>query len=138
MRAERAGRPRRARARAHCGEEGARRDDLAYRGRPFAAGVVYNEVTAAAVVETVAALLPGAGRARLSVPAPFGLPGGYPVAIEDGVLELEPATGRAARRGGGVERGAGLPGQRRGDGAGRRRHVHRRRARGRRHGRRRG
>lgn len=77
------------RVRVHVGEEGARRDDLAYRGHPFAAGVVYNEVTAAAVVETVAALLPGAGRTRLSVPAPFGLPGGYPVAIEDGVLELD-------------------------------------------------
>ncbi len=77
------------RVRVHVGEEGARRDDLAYRGHPFAAGVVYNEVTAAAVVETVAALLPRAGRTRLSVPASFGLPGGYPVAIEDGVLELD-------------------------------------------------
>ncbi len=77
------------RVRVCLGEEGTRDDALAYEGHPFAAGVLYNRVTAAAVVTTVLALLPGAPPTRLSVPAPQGLPGGYPVRISGGAIEID-------------------------------------------------
>jgi hypothetical protein len=77
------------RVRVFLGEDGERADHLAYLGRPYAAGVVYNQVTAAACVRVVEALLPGAAPTRISAPAPFGLPGGYPVAIEDGAITLD-------------------------------------------------
>ena len=76
------------------GEHGERADHLAYLGHPYAAGVVYNQVTAAACVRVVEALLPGAGTTRISAPAPFGLPGGYPVVIEDGTISLDLPPGQ--------------------------------------------
>jgi hypothetical protein len=82
------------RVRVFLGEDGRRADDSAYRGYPFAAGVVYNEVTAAAAVATVEALLPGAAVTRISVPAPLGLPGGYPVRISDATVELDLPPGQ--------------------------------------------
>ena len=76
------------------GEHGERADHLAYLGHPYAAGVVYNQVTAAACVRVIEALLPGEGPTRISAPAPFGLPGGYPVVIEDGTVSLDLPSGQ--------------------------------------------
>jgi len=82
------------RVRVFLGEDGERADHLAYLGHPYPAGVVYNEVTAAACVGVVKALLPGAAATRISVPAPFGLPGGYPVVIEHGTVSLDLPPGQ--------------------------------------------
>ncbi len=82
------------RVRVFLGEDGERAEHLAYLGHPYAAGVVYNQVTAAACVDVVQALLPGAGTTRISAPAPFGLPGGYPVVIEEGAISLDRPPGQ--------------------------------------------
>ncbi len=82
------------RVRVFLGEHGERADHLAYLGHPYAAGVVYNQVTAAACIRVVEALLPGAGMTRISAPAPFGLPGGYPVVIDEGTITLDLPTGQ--------------------------------------------
>jgi len=82
------------RVRVFLGEQGERADHLAYVGRPYAAGVVYNQVTAAACIRVVEALLPGATPTRISAPAPLGLPGGYPVVIEDGAIRLDLPQGQ--------------------------------------------
>jgi len=93
MRAEPPARPDE-RVRVFLGEQGERADHLAYVGHPYAAGIVYNQVTAAACIRVVQALMPGVGRTRVSAPAPFGLPGGYPVAIEDGTISLDLPPGQ--------------------------------------------
>jgi hypothetical protein len=82
------------RVRVFLGEDGERADHLAYLGHPYEPGIVYNEVTAVACVDVVQALLPGAGATRISAPAPFGLPGGYPVVIEDGTITLDLPPGQ--------------------------------------------
>jgi hypothetical protein len=82
------------RVRVFLGEQGERADHLAYLGHPFAPGVIYNQVTAAASVRLVQALLPGAAPTRISAPAPLGLPGGYPVVIEDGSIRLDLPPGQ--------------------------------------------
>ena len=82
------------RVRVFLGEEGERADHLAYLGHPYAVGVVYNQVTAAACVRVIEALLPGARTTRISAPAPLGLPGGYPVVIEDGAISLDLPPGQ--------------------------------------------
>ncbi|HVH52183.1 MAG TPA: hypothetical protein VM690_08565, partial [Gaiellaceae bacterium] len=82
------------RVRVFLGEDGERADHLAYLGQPLEPGVIYNETTAAACIEVIEALLPGAPRTRTSAPAPFGLPGGYPVVIEDGTISLDLPSGQ--------------------------------------------
>lgn len=82
------------RVRVLLGEEGERADHLAYVGQPLAPGVVYNETTAVACLEVIEALLPGARPTRISAPAPFGLPGGYPVVIENGTISLDLPPGQ--------------------------------------------
>jgi hypothetical protein len=82
------------RVRVFLGEQGERADHLAYLGHPYAAGVVYNRVTAAACIRVVEALLPGAAPTRISAPAPFGLPGGYPVVIDEGTVTLDLPPGQ--------------------------------------------
>ena len=82
------------RVRVLLGEDGERADHLAYLGQPLAPGIVYNETTAAACIEVIAALLPGVGPTRTSAPSPFGLPGGYPVVIEDGTITLDLPPGQ--------------------------------------------
>lgn len=77
------------RCRVHRGEDGRRDDGLAYRGPALAPGVRYNHVTAAAALPVLQALLPGGAPLRWSTPAPGGLPGGYPVRIADGAVELD-------------------------------------------------
>jgi hypothetical protein len=71
------------------GEDGQRDDALAYRAPALIAGRGYNAVTAAAALPVLEALLPGSGPLRWSVPAPGGLPGGYPVLIANGVVTLD-------------------------------------------------
>ena len=71
------------RVRVFIGDEEVTHNDLAYRGRPVSPGRVYNQITAAAALPVLASLLPGAAPLRFSAPAPLGLPGGYPVRIEE-------------------------------------------------------
>ena len=77
------------RCRVYLGEEGTRSDSLAYRGPALATGIRLNAITCAASVPVLEALLPGAEPLRWSTPAPGGLPGGYPVRIADGAVELD-------------------------------------------------
>ena len=49
---------------------------------------------AAAAVEAIGTLLPGAAPARLSVPGPLGLPGGFPVRVDDGEVSLDLPAGQ--------------------------------------------
>ena len=75
--------------RVHVGEEGARDDALAYEGHGFAPGPIYNVITAAAALPVLSALLPDGAPLRFSAPAPFGLPGGYPLTIAPDVLAFD-------------------------------------------------
>jgi hypothetical protein len=77
------------RCQVYLGEDGARRDELAYRAPPMAPGPRYNVVTVASALPVLDALLPGAAPLRASVPAPDGLGGGYPVRIEAGAISLD-------------------------------------------------
>jgi hypothetical protein len=77
------------RVRVYLGERAKRDDDLAYRGQPVPPGPAYNVITAAAALPVIGALLPGADALRFSAPAPFGLPGGYPLKIERRELSLD-------------------------------------------------
>lgn len=79
----------------HLGEAGERADELAYAGQPIPAGLRYNEVTAASALPVMLALLPGAAPLRFSAPAPHGLPGGYPVRIAEGRIDLDLPEGVA-------------------------------------------
>ena len=71
------------------GASGQRQDTLAYEGTPFAAGPIYNEITAASALPVLMALLPDASRLQFSAPAPMGLPGGYPLMIGNGDVFLD-------------------------------------------------
>ena len=73
----------------HVGEAGERSEELAYGGTAFPPGPLYNVIAAQSSVPVVRALLPGAKALRFSAPAPQGLPGGYPVRIEDGTVGLD-------------------------------------------------
>jgi hypothetical protein len=75
--------------RVYLGEAGRRADELAYQGYPITPGIDFNIITAAAALPVILALLPGAGPLRFSAPAPLGMPGGYPVVISDGSVELD-------------------------------------------------
>jgi hypothetical protein len=77
------------RPRVYLGEQGERADALAYAAPPIAPGLRYNEVTAAAALPVLLALLPGAAPLRWSTPAPAGLPGGYPVRIVEGLVSVD-------------------------------------------------
>jgi hypothetical protein len=102
------------RPRVWIGEPGERADALAYEAAALAPGIRYNAVTAAAALPVLEALLPGAAPLRWSTPAPFGLPGGYPVRIAGGRVELDLPPGadpeecvafsRRIGRGDGVDR----------------------------------
>ncbi|MDX8148919.1 hypothetical protein SK854_42850 [Lentzea sp. BCCO 10_0061] len=71
------------------GEDGRRADELAYRAPSIVRSQRYNEVTAAAAIPVLHALLPGAAPLRCSTAAPGGLPGGYPVRIDNGAVTLD-------------------------------------------------
>jgi len=80
---------------AFAGEEAAPVGDHAYDGFGLSPDIRYNQLTAIAALPTLLALLPGAAPARVSTPAPFGLPGGWPVRIEAGRITLDLPPGIA-------------------------------------------
>jgi hypothetical protein len=84
------------RCRIYLDEPGRRDDDLAYQAPGLAPGPRYNHVTAAAALPVLTALLPDAPPVRCSAPAPHGLPGGYPVRIEDQAVSLDLPEGVTA------------------------------------------
>ena len=73
----------------YVGDTGERDDSLAYAGHPFPTGPIYNVITAAASLPVIRSMLPEGGDMRFSAPAPFGLPGGYPVHIRHGEIALD-------------------------------------------------
>jgi hypothetical protein len=85
-----------ARCRVYVGEEGRPDHALAYQAPPLAPSIRYNQVTAAAAIPVLHALLPESAPLRWSTPAPGGLPGGYPVRIAGGsvCLDLPPGVTR--------------------------------------------
>jgi hypothetical protein len=85
-----------ARCRVYLGDGGERRDDLAYAAPGSDPGPRYNVVTVASALPVLEALLPGSEPLRVSVPAPSGLPGGYPVRIASGTVSLDLPPGAAA------------------------------------------
>ncbi len=66
-----------------------RNDTLAYRGHPFPTGPIYNVITAASAMPVLEALLPDGSDLRFSAPAPAGLPGGYPVRVQNKKVSLD-------------------------------------------------
>lgn len=76
------------------GANGARRDELAYRGKAISWSVEVNVLTAAVAAPVVIALLPDECPIHVSVPGPLGLPGGYPVRVAPGgvTLDLPPSV----------------------------------------------
>lgn len=75
--------------RVYLGEEGTRADAWAYRGAPLESGIHLNELTCASSLPVIAALLPGGPSTRSSCPGVKGLPGGYPIRIDDGRIEFD-------------------------------------------------
>jgi hypothetical protein len=63
--------------------------DLLYGAPPVTDGGSLNLVTASHAVALIHALLPGAHPLKTSVPGVFGLPGGWPVRIEEGNMRLD-------------------------------------------------
>jgi hypothetical protein len=78
-------------------EEGVRADHLAFASPPVPAGKVRNELVAATATPVIEALLPGGPRRRTTAPGPMGLPGGYPITLQNGWISLDlPARVSAA------------------------------------------
>jgi hypothetical protein len=71
------------------GEDGRRADALAFEGPALAPSIRYNVVTAASALPVLLGLLPDAEPVRWSTPAPQGLPGGWPVRIAGGRVDLD-------------------------------------------------
>lgn len=96
------------------GQQVSRRDELPYLAEPIAPGWAYNSLAAAAALPVLRALLPGGEPLRMSVPAPHGMFGGFPMVISDGGAELDLPAGVSlaecqalcdrAARGDGIER----------------------------------
>ncbi|QYN33331.1 hypothetical protein K1T35_33130 [Pseudonocardia sp. DSM 110487] len=84
------------RCRIYLDEQGHRDDGLAYQAPGLAPGPRYNHVTAAAALPVLTALLPDAPPLRWSAPAPDGLPGGYPVRINNQAVALDLPPGVTA------------------------------------------
>jgi hypothetical protein len=81
--------PKKTRPQVFVGEDGTRSDELVYTGRPLASVPTLNALSAASALPVIRALLPGSPPARLSIPGPLGLPGGYPIRIESGSKRLD-------------------------------------------------
>ncbi len=79
------------RIRVYVGEDGVRDDELVYSGVPLRTDWTANEITTCAALPVLRALLPGAAPLRTSCPGIPGLPGGYPVRIADGRVDLDEA-----------------------------------------------
>ncbi len=78
-----------ARPRVYLSEEAQRADELAYAGVPLQSNPTLNALSAASGVPVIRALLPGSRPLRISAPGPLGLPGGYPLRIIGGQIELD-------------------------------------------------
>jgi hypothetical protein len=76
------------RPRVYLGEEGRRADDLAYAGPPLRSERGMNALPAASGLPVLRALL-GGPPVRTSAPGPGGLPGGYPIRVEAGNVDLD-------------------------------------------------
>lgn len=70
-----------------------RRDDLPYLTAPIAPGYAYNALAAAAALPVLRAVLPGGSPLRMSVPAPNGMWGGFPMVIHGGSAVLDLPAG---------------------------------------------
>ena len=81
------------RPRVYLGEEGRRDDALAFAGPPLPSERRLNALSAAAGLPLLRALLAGGPALRTSAPGPAGLPGGWPVRVEAGRIELDLPTG---------------------------------------------
>ena len=79
--------------RVYLGEEGTRADALAYRGHPWPTGFDLNEITTAASLPVLRALLPGEEPLRFTCPGLHGNPGGYPVRIEGQSVDYDLPAG---------------------------------------------
>ncbi|HEX8561050.1 MAG TPA: hypothetical protein VF668_23360 [Pyrinomonadaceae bacterium] len=77
------------RPRVYLGAEGERADELAFAGPPLRSDPGLNALSAASALPVIRALLPGAAPLSTSAPGPLGLPGGYPVRIADGQVQLD-------------------------------------------------
>jgi hypothetical protein len=77
------------RPRVFLGEDGEREDGLAYAEPPIASERSLNALPAASGLPLLRALLPGGPAVRISAPGPQGLPGGWPLRVEDGRLDLD-------------------------------------------------
>jgi hypothetical protein len=75
--------------RVYLDEDGNRADELAFAGPALPTHRKLNLVTAAVALPVVRALLPAGAAIRTSVPGPLGLPGGYPVTVSPGRVELD-------------------------------------------------
>jgi hypothetical protein len=75
--------------RVYLGEEGRSADEWAFAGGPLVSDRSLNALSAADGLRTVMALLPGAAPLRTSAPGPLGLPGGHPVRLSAGRVELD-------------------------------------------------
>lgn len=99
--------------RTYLGDPPRRADELPYLPEPRQPGGDFDGLTVSASVPVIEAMLPGSSPLRWSVPAPAGLPGGYPVRLqgstvtmdlpEDITLEEAVALNSAWARGDGVQ-----------------------------------
>lgn len=81
------------RPRVYVGEEARRADELAYAAAPLELNVGLNELSAASGLPVIRALIPGGAPLWTSAPGPLGLPGGYPISITGGRVELDLPAG---------------------------------------------
>ncbi len=75
--------------RTYLGERAQRADDLPYQPEPRQPGSDFDALTVSASVPVIEALLPDSPELRWSVPAPGGLPGGYPVRLQGSRVQLD-------------------------------------------------
>ncbi|WP_154402104.1 saccharopine dehydrogenase NADP-binding domain-containing protein [Ornithinimicrobium cavernae] len=75
--------------RTYLGDPPRRADDLPYLPAARQPGSDFDRLTVAAATPVIEALLPGAAPLRWSVPAPEGLPGGYPVRLQGASVTMD-------------------------------------------------
>ncbi|WP_256840572.1 hypothetical protein [Ornithinimicrobium faecis] len=75
--------------RTYLGDPPRRADDLPYRPAARQPGSDFDALTVAASTPVIEALLPDAAPLRWSVPAPEGLPGGYPVRLQGSTVTMD-------------------------------------------------
>lgn len=75
--------------RTYLGDPPQRADELPYLPEPRRPGGDFDGLTVSASVPVIEAMLPGGAPLRWSVPAPEGLPGGYPVRLQGATLTMD-------------------------------------------------